>query len=83
MTVLRHLGLDIQNTSHLANLEQLDLSGVSFAGDISLKEPQEPQVLFDIQHLNFAYSSERPILKNLSFTLNKGNVLLLLAKWCR
>lgn len=80
VTVLRHLGLDIKNTSHLANLEQLDLSGVSFAGDISLKEPQEPQVLFDIQHLNFAYSSERPILKNLSFTLNKGERLAIVGK---
>lgn len=80
LTVLRHLGLDVAKTSHLAALSQLDLSAIHFEETGSLPGSKAASPLLTIDHFNFAYTSNRPILKDLSVNINKGERIAIVGK---
>ena len=82
ITSLRQLGFDVASATHLANLTKLELTGLSQR----LSEQKAEQVdsrheaLLELDHVSFAYQSDRPILRDISLNMFKGERIAIVGK---
>ena len=82
ITALRQLGFDVASATHLADLTKLELTGLSQR----LTEQKAEQVdsrheaLLELDHVSFAYQSDRPILRDISLKIFKGERIAIVGK---
>ena len=82
ITSLRQLGFDVASATYLADLSKLDLTGLSQ----NLTEQKAEQVdsrheaLLELDHVSFAYQSDRPILRDISLNMFKGERIAIVGK---
>ena len=82
ITALRQLGFDVASATHLADLTKLELTGLSQ----NLTEQKAEQVdsrhkaLLELDHVSFAYQSDRPILWDISLKIFKGERIAIVGK---
>ena len=81
LTTLRQLGQDISKLPNLDNVEKIPLEDLS----VEIPTPHfekgaEAEAILELGHLNFAYRESQPILKDLSFTVPKGQRLAIVGK---
>ena len=81
-TALRQLGFDVASVAYLADLTKLELTGLSQ----QLTEQKAEQVdsryeaLLELDHVSFAYQSDRPILRDISLKILKGERIAIVGK---
>ena len=82
ITALRQLGFDVASAAHLADLTKLELTGLSQ----NLTEQKAELVdsyseaLLELDHVSFAYQNDRPILRNISLKIFKGERIAIVGK---
>ena len=82
ITALRQLGFDVASATHLADLTKLELTGLSQ----NLTEQKAEQVdsrheaLLELDHVFFAYQNDRPILRDISLKIFKGERIAIVGK---
>mgnify|MGYP001007538769 FL=1 len=82
ITALRQLGFDVASAAHLADLTKLELTGLSQ----NLTEQKAEQVdsrheaLLELDHVSFAYQNDRPILRDISLKIFKGERIAIVGK---
>ena len=82
ITALRQLGFDVASAAHLADLTKLELAELSQ----SLTEQKAEQVdsrheaLLELDHVSFAYQNDRPILRDISLKIFKGERIAIVGK---
>ena len=82
ITALRQLGFDVASATHLADLTKLELTGLSQ----NLTEQKAEQVdsrheaLLELDHVSFAYQSDRPILRDVRLKIFKGERIAIVGK---
>jgi len=82
ITALRQLGFDVTRVAHLADLTKLELAKLSQ----SLTEPKAEQdgsrheALLELEHVSFAYQNDRPILRDISLKIFKGERIAIVGK---
>ena len=82
ITALRQLGFDVASATHLADLIKLELTGLSQ----NLTEQKAEQVdsrheaLLELDHVSFAYQNDRPILRDISLKIFKGERIAIVGK---
>ena len=82
ITALRQLGFDVTSATHLADLTKLELTGLSQ----NLTEQKAEQVdsrheaLLELEHVSFAYQSDRPILRDINLKMFKGERIAIVGK---
>lgn len=79
ISVLRDLDYNLVSGDNLANLASLDLSSISFERNCRETQPLSRETIIEVEQLGFAYS-KRPILKNISFKIAKGERLAIVGK---
>lgn len=80
VTALKNLNVDVTKAEHLSDLSQLDLSditviGLSQSGEVLANDP-----ILEVKQLQFAYQDNRPILKDISFAIHKGERIAIVGK---
>lgn len=80
ITALRQLGFDLDSASDLADLDRLDLAGLScqLAPAQATASPSG-QSLLELDRVSFAYS-ERPILQDIHLSIPKGQRLAIVGR---
>ncbi|WP_438478500.1 ABC transporter ATP-binding protein [Streptococcus pluranimalium] len=80
LTVLKALGYDLQAENHLADLSKISLPVLTVPPmEKELKtSPSKP--LLEVNHLTAGYDPEIPILKCLSFSVSKGELVAVVGK---
>ena len=82
ITALRQLGFDVASATHLADLTKLELTGLSQ----NLTEQKTEQIdnryeaLLELDRVSFAYQNDRPILRDISLKLFKGERIAIVGK---
>ena len=82
VTALRQLGFDVASATHLADLTKLELTGLSQ----NLTEQKAEQVdsgheaLLELDHVSFAYQSDKHILRDISLKIFKGERIAIVGK---
>ena len=82
ITALRQLGFDVASATHLADLTKLELTGLSQ----NLTEQKAEQVdsgheaLLELDHVSFAYQSDKHILRDISLKIFKGERIAIVGK---
>lgn len=86
VTALKHAGCEIAAKDHPAHVETMDFAPYQekvqdwFASAAqSLKEKSKEQVLA-VEHLSFAYDDKHPILHDIDFSVQKGEMLSIVGK---
>ncbi len=86
VTALKHAGCEIAAKDHPAHVETMDFAPYQakvqdwFASAAqSLKEKRKEQVLA-VEHLSFAYDDKHPILHDIDFSVQKGEMLSIVGK---
>ncbi|WP_205401867.1 ABC transporter ATP-binding protein [Streptococcus lutetiensis] len=80
VTALKDLNVDVTKAEHLSDLSQLDLSDIAVAGlsQSANTVPKDP--ILEVQQLKFSYQENQPILKDVSFTIHKGERIAIVGK---
>ena len=82
ITALRQLGFDVASATHLADLTKLELTGLSQ----NLTEQKTEQIdnryeaLLELDRVSFAYQNDRPILRDISLKMFKGERVAIVGK---
>ena len=82
ITALRQLGFDVASATHLADLTKLELAKLSQ----NLTEQKAELVdsyseaLLELDHVSFAYQNDRPILRDISLKIFKGERIAIVGK---
>lgn len=86
VTALKHAGCEIAAKDHPAHVETMDFTPYQakvqdwFASAAHpLKEKRKEQVLA-VEHLSFAYDDKHPILHDIDFSVQKGEMLSIVGK---
>ena len=86
VTALKHAGCEIAAKDHPAHVETMDFAPYQakvqdwFASAAHpLKEKRKEQVLA-VEHLSFAYDDKHPILHDIDFSVQKGEMLSIVGK---
>lgn len=86
VTALKHAGCEIAAKDHPAHVETMDFAPYQakvqdwFASATHpLKEKRKEQVLA-VEHLSFAYDDKHPILHDIDFSVQKGEMLSIVGK---
>ena len=86
VTALKHAGCEITAKDHPAHVETMDFAPYQakvqdwFASAAHpLKEKRKEQVLA-VEHLSFAYDDKHPILHDIDFSVQKGEMLSIVGK---
>ena len=80
VTALKDLGIDVTAIKHLSDLSQVDLKAIDIATPHLSQEEKRQDNLLEINHLQFAYQENHPILKNISFAINQGERIAIVGK---
>ncbi|WP_049507839.1 ABC transporter ATP-binding protein [Streptococcus anginosus] len=80
LTTLCQLGFQLENSTQLANLAQIDVSTVQFSGEkFSIQKPQVQDDLLELKNVHFAYG-EKKVLQDIDFTISKGEKIAIVGK---
>jgi len=86
ITALKHAGCKLKPEDHPQHLESMDLHRHAtrlqqWFQEIPLpaKEP-EADVVLEVKDVNFAYTPEEPILRDVNFSIHKGEMVALVGK---
>lgn len=86
LTALRYANCEINNTSNLRNIDTLELKGYKeklkdWYENIEVYESDENQnTILELDNINFSYNKEKQILKNVSFKINKGDMVAIVGR---
>ncbi|MFU2205593.1 ABC transporter ATP-binding protein [Streptococcus pluranimalium] len=80
LTVLKALGHDLKDKNHLADLSKLSLPALTVPSVEQALKTESSKLLLEVNHLTAGYSPENPILKCLSFSLSKGELVAIVGK---
>lgn len=80
VSALRQLGVNVQQLQGLSSLEELELPSLVLPEVNQSIPSQSREPLLEVEGLRFAYDDGQERLKNLSFTLNKGERLAIVGK---
>lgn len=81
LSVLKNLGVDLEQLERLSPLSQLPLSPLdlpSFSQEKSYEK--QKSTLLEVNHLTVGYQVDNPVLQCLSFTLTKGELLAIVGR---
>lgn len=79
ISVLRDLGYDLENMSHLASLEKLELQK-AFSEPVAEISHEKGDKVLSVKDIRFAYQSDKPILNDLSVDFFKGEKVAIVGK---
>ena len=81
LTTLRQLGQDIDQLEHLDRLEDIELTGVNRSiPEATFTKTGEAEELLKLEQISFAYQENHPILKDISLSIPKGQLLAIVGK---
>lgn len=80
ISVLKGLGTNLEQVSHLSHLENLSLDSLHFNYKLDEKTMVKKEECVRVSHLNFEYQVGKPILKDISLTINHGERLAIVGK---
>ena len=81
LTTLRQLGQDIDQLDHLDRLEDIELTGVNRSiPEATFTKTGEAEELLKLEQISFAYQENHPILKDISLSIPKGQLLAIVGK---
>ncbi len=80
VTALKDLGVDVASVEHLSDLSQVDLTDIAVTAPSSTTQKLVQDKLLELKQLHFAYQENRPILRNISFTINRGERIAIVGK---
>lgn len=80
VTALKDLGVDVASVEHLSDLSQVDLTDIAVTAPSSTTQEIVQDKLLELKQLHFAYQENRPILKNISFVINRGERIAIVGK---
>lgn len=81
LTTLRQLGQDIDQLEHLDRLEDIELTGVNRSiPEATFTKTGETEELLKLEQISFAYQENHPILKDISLSIPKGQLLAIVGK---
>lgn len=80
ISVLKGLGTNLEQVSHLSHLENLSLDSLHFNYKLDEKPMVREEECVRVSHLNFEYQVGKPILKDISLTINHGERLAIVGK---
>ncbi|VDG22872.1 ABC transporter, ATP-binding protein [Lactobacillus plantarum JDM1] [Lactiplantibacillus mudanjiangensis] len=86
LSALKLAGVDLADCTHLDRLADLAVPNLTatlqqWTAGVDLKVPQvHADPLLEIDQLNFDYDPQRPIIHNLSVTLNRGEMISLVGQ---
>ena len=82
ITALRQLGFDVASATHLADLTKLELTGLSqsLTEQKAEQDDSRHEALLELDHVSFAYQSDRPILRDISLKIFKGERIAFVGK---
>lgn len=80
LTCLKDLGFKVSDQEPLSQLDALNLTGLELTNKRSDSPKEEKKILLDIRHLNFAYQSDQPILKEINLQIGQGERLAIVGQ---
>ena len=82
ITALRQLGFDVASETHLADLTKLELTGLSqnLTDQKAEQVDSRHEALLELDHVSFAYQNDRPILRDISLKIFKGERIAIVGK---
>ena len=82
ITALRQLGFDVASATHLIDLTKLELTGLSqrLTEQIAEQVDSRHEALLELDHVSFAYQSDRPILQDINLRIFKGERIAIVGK---
>jgi ABC-type cobalt transport system, ATPase component, putative len=82
ITALRQLGFDVASATHLADLTKLELTGLSqnLTDQKAEQVDSRHEALLELDHVSFAYQNDRPILRDISLKIFKGERIAIVGK---
>nr|WP_317333581.1 ABC transporter ATP-binding protein [uncultured Romboutsia sp.] len=86
LTALRYANCEINNTLNLKNIDTIELGEYKeklkdWYENIEVYESDENQnPILELENINFSYSNEKQILKNVSFKINKGDMAAIVGR---
>ena len=84
VTALKHAGCTISEKDRPAHVETMDFS--AYKGQVQEWFAQTPakgknsQVALAVEHLDFSYDAKHPILQDIDFSVNKGEMISIVGK---
>ena len=82
ITALRQLGFDVASTTHLADLTKLELTELSqrLTEQKAEQDDSRHEALLELDRVSFAYQNDRPILRDISLKIFKGERIAIVGK---
>ena len=82
ITALRQLGFDVASTTHLADLTKLELAELSqsLTDQKTEQDDSRHEALLELDRVSFAYQNDRPILRDISLKIFKGERIAIVGK---
>ncbi len=86
LTALRYANCEINNTLNLKNIDTIELGEYKeklkdWYENIEVYESDKNQnPILELENINFSYSNEKQILKNVSFKINKGDMAAIVGR---
>ena len=82
ITALRQLGFDVASATHLADLTELELTGLSqnLTDQKTEQDDSRHEALLELDRVSFAYQNDRPILRDISLKIFKGERIAIVGK---
>ncbi|MFT9451491.1 ABC transporter ATP-binding protein [Liquorilactobacillus ghanensis] len=86
LSALRRAGVNLAECSSLLDVQQINAAALPQAlqqwdTELELSSAAKPKIpLLEVEQLDFGYQPDRPIIKNLSFTLYQGEMVSLVGK---
>ncbi|MFB9768485.1 ABC transporter ATP-binding protein [Lactiplantibacillus modestisalitolerans] len=86
LSALKFAGVPLDSCRHLDRLPELTVPNLTaqlqrWTNGVQLKQPvRHDEALLTIEHLQFGYDPDRPIINDLSVTLNRGEMISLVGQ---
>lgn len=86
VTALKHAGCTISEKDRPAHVETMDFSAYKgqvqewFASAQTPAKGNNSQVALAVEHLDFSYDAKHPILQDIDFSVNKGEMISIVGK---
>ena len=86
VTALKHAGCTISEKDRPAHVETMDFSAYKgqvqewFASAQTPAKGKNSQVALAVEHLDFSYDAKHPILQDIDFSVNKGEMISIVGK---
>ncbi len=90
VTALKYAGCKLAKEDHPADIQTMDREGhlAGYKGQVRdwftqtrvPKTEQEREIILEVKNLDFAYRKDKPVLKDVSFRIHKGEMLSIVGK---